>query len=113
MTAETVFSLANFLAVAGWLILIFARRTRWAGTFVAGAVLPLLFSVLYSGLIVAHWKDGDGGFGTLAGCRHCFPVNGYCWPDVSTTWPSTCSSEAGKYATQWSVTFHIGRSCPV
>ena len=72
MTPESVFSLANFVAIAGWLVLIFAGRRRWAGTLVTGAVLPLLFTILYSGLIVIHWKDGDGGFGTLRAVQALF-----------------------------------------
>src|SRR5215471_12795515 len=72
MTAENVFSMVNLLAIAGWVMLIFAGRTRWAGTLVTGAVLPLLFSVLYSGLIVAHWRDADGGFSTLAAVQALF-----------------------------------------
>jgi hypothetical protein len=72
MTAESIFSLANFVALAGWLVLIIAGRRRWAETLVTGAVLPLLFTVLYSGLIVVHWKDGDGGFGSPAGVQALF-----------------------------------------
>jgi hypothetical protein len=66
MTVEQVFSIANLLAVAGWLILILASRVRWVPSLVTGAILPLLFGVLYSFLIAAHWGETAGGFGTLA-----------------------------------------------
>jgi ABA4-like protein len=33
---------------------------------VLGAILPLLIGALYTGLLVAHWSEAKGGFGTLA-----------------------------------------------
>jgi Domain of unknown function (DUF4281) len=65
MTAEQVFSIANLLAVAGWLVLIVAGRFRWVASLVTGAILPLLFALLYSFLIAAHWGEKNGGFGSL------------------------------------------------
>jgi hypothetical protein len=72
MTAEQVFSIANLIAVAGWLILIVAGRIRWIASLVTGAILPLLFAVLYSFLVAAHWGEKTGGFGTLAQVRALF-----------------------------------------
>jgi hypothetical protein len=72
MTAEQVFSISNLVAVAGWLILVVAGRARWAATLVTGAILPLLLAVLYSGLIIAHWGETEGGFSTLAGVQSLF-----------------------------------------
>ncbi len=66
MTAEQVFSIVNAVAVGGWLILIFGGRARWVSALVTGSLLPLLFAVLYGGLIVTHWSERQGGFGTLA-----------------------------------------------
>lgn len=66
MTAEQVFSIANLMAVAGWVILIVAGRVRWVASLVTGAIVPLLFALLYSFLIAAHWGEKTGGFGTLA-----------------------------------------------
>jgi len=66
MTAEQVFSVANLMAIAGWLILIVAGRVRYMASLVTGAILPLLFAVLYSFLIATHWGEKTGGFGTLA-----------------------------------------------
>jgi hypothetical protein len=43
MTAEAVFSIANLVAVAGWLLLIAVPRNRRATT-VAGTIIPLLKS---------------------------------------------------------------------
>ena len=72
MNAEQIFSLANALAVLGWLLLIFGGRTRWAASMVTGAVLPLLFAVIYSGLLVGHLVGSNGSFQTLAGVSALF-----------------------------------------
>jgi hypothetical protein len=72
MTAEQVFFIANLIAVAGWLLLIVAGRTRWVSSLVTGIVLPLLFALLYSFLVAAHWGEKTGGFGTLAQVRTLF-----------------------------------------
>jgi len=72
MTPERLFSLANSTALLGWMILVFAGRRRWAAALVTGAILPALFAVLYSGLIVAHWGETQGGFSTLTGVAALF-----------------------------------------
>jgi hypothetical protein len=72
MTPERIFSLANSTALLGWLILIFAGRIRWAAALVSGALLPLIFAVLYAGLIAAHWGETQGGFSTLSGVAALF-----------------------------------------
>jgi hypothetical protein len=65
MTPERLFSLCNFLALIGWLILILAGRMRWAARMVTGVVIPLVIAILYAYLIAAHWGERQGGFGTL------------------------------------------------
>ena len=72
MTPQHVFSIANLVAVAGWLILIVAGRARWAAGLVTGAVLPLLFATLYGALIIAHLGGTHGGFGSLAAVQELF-----------------------------------------
>jgi hypothetical protein len=71
MTAEGVFSLANLIAVAGWILLIGAPRNRRATT-VAGTLIPLLLAGLYLALIAAHWGERRGGFSTLRGVSELF-----------------------------------------
>jgi hypothetical protein len=72
MNAEQLFSLTNSLALLGWLLLIFAGRARWAAPLVLGAVLPLLFAVVYSGLLVGHLGGSGGSFRTLASVSTLF-----------------------------------------
>ena len=66
MKAETIFSIANFTALAGWILLILAPR--WAGTrrIILSGALPLLLSISYLVLIVLFFGSADGGFGSLA-----------------------------------------------
>jgi hypothetical protein len=67
MTAEQVFSIANTIALLGWLLLVTLGPRRWAAPLITGAILPLLFAVLYGSLLAAHWgKTPGGGFGSLA-----------------------------------------------
>lgn len=65
MAPDRVFSLCSYLALAGWALLIFAGRTRWAARLITGAIIPLVFAVLYAYLIAMHWGESQGGFGTL------------------------------------------------
>lgn len=72
MNAQEVFSIVNLVAVAGWLILIVTGRARWAAALVTGAVLPLLFAILYGGLIISHLGDTHSGFSSLAAVQELF-----------------------------------------
>jgi ABA DEFICIENT 4-like len=71
MTAEGLFSIANLVAVAGWILLIAAPRNRRATT-IAGTLVPLLLAGLYVALLTAHWGDRRGGFSTLRGVSELF-----------------------------------------
>jgi hypothetical protein len=70
MTAAQMFSIANVIALAGWIVLIIGGRRRWISLLVAAVLL--LFALLYTGLIVTHWKGTEGGFGTLAAVQRLF-----------------------------------------
>lgn len=66
MTPDTLFQIASPLAMAGWLLLALAPLApRWADT-LAGFILPALLSLLYTGVILGHWWQGQGGFDSLA-----------------------------------------------
>src|SRR5262249_40872166 len=72
MTAAQVFSVANFIALAGWLILILLGRRVWVAPLLTGAILSLLIAVLYSWLIISYWPQAKGGFGSLADVQTLF-----------------------------------------
>ena len=64
--------MSNSVALLGWLILAALGWKRWAASLVTGAILPLVFAVLYAALIVAHWGETKGGFGSLASVGELF-----------------------------------------
>lgn len=72
MNAETVFSIANFTALAGWILLVFLPR--WIGTrkIVLSGALPLLLAVAYLILIVLFFGRAEGGFGSLSDVMKLF-----------------------------------------
>jgi hypothetical protein len=78
LAPDPVFSVANGLALTGWLALLLSpagsRRAPWARRY-AGRLLPLALAVLYVAMIASHWR-GEGGFGSLAEVRALFDVPG-------------------------------------
>jgi hypothetical protein len=66
MSPETIFSICTNLVLPGWLLLIFAPRWRWTTHVIAACVLPLALAVVYLLLVVTHFGQAEGGFGSLA-----------------------------------------------
>lgn len=72
MTPEQLFGLANMVALPGWAILIFAPR-RWPALNMLPAVgIPLVLSMLYTGLVLRHFAEAGGGYATLADVKTLF-----------------------------------------
>lgn len=65
MELEQIFSLAGFIAVFGWVVMILMPRNPNA-KLIGGVVMPLVLSVGYLLLIVQHFRGAEGGFGSLA-----------------------------------------------
>ena len=65
MDLEQIFSMAGFIAVVGWLVMIVLPRNRYA-RIAGGLVVPLILSVGYLLLIARHFRGAEGGFGSLA-----------------------------------------------
>ncbi len=65
MKAEQIFSIANLIALLGWIILIIAPRWIVTRKVVLSGAIPLLLSVAYLILIVLFFGKSDGGFGSL------------------------------------------------
>jgi hypothetical protein len=65
MSADQLFSICNSIALLGWLILAIAGPRRWASHLTTGVIVPLLLAVAYLLLVVGHWGETKGGFGTL------------------------------------------------
>jgi hypothetical protein len=76
MPAETIFSAANMLAMAGWLALLVAPRTRLVNWHVAGIAIPVLLATAYAVLLALHAPGAEGGFSSLAGVAALFRSEG-------------------------------------
>jgi hypothetical protein len=72
MSPEQLFSIANAVAAAAWLLLVFLPRHRWVTRSVTGIAVPMAFAVLYLGLIVVMLGRAEGSFSTLAGVAALF-----------------------------------------
>ena len=72
MTAESLFSICNFVVLPGWVLLVFVPRWPWTQK-IAGGIVPLLLAVAYLVLIVTNFsKSQGGGYGSLAQVAHLF-----------------------------------------
>jgi Domain of unknown function (DUF4281) len=65
MSADQVFSIANFASLCCWLMLILLPGKTWVSRVVAGVAVPAALAALYSVLIALHFAGSEGGFSTL------------------------------------------------
>lgn len=72
MKAETIFSIANMIALLSWIILLVAPRWKWTQKIILSGIIPLLLSVAYLVLIVLFFGKADGGFDSLANVMKLF-----------------------------------------
>lgn len=72
MNAEIVFSIANFTALAGWLLLVFVPRWKWTRKIVLSGAISLLLAAAYLVLIILFFGRSEGGFGSLADVSKLF-----------------------------------------
>lgn len=72
MTPDSLFQIANPIALSGWLLLL---ASPWLPRFadrVSGMAIPLILSVGYTALILAFWSSAEGGFDSLANVERLF-----------------------------------------
>jgi hypothetical protein len=72
MTAETLFMIANPLALIGWLALALAPLAPRLIDLFAGWFLPGILSLGYAVLMLVHFADAPGGFQSLADVQALF-----------------------------------------
>lgn len=72
MSPETIFSACGTLVLPGWLLLVFLPRWKWTARLVAAVIIPALIGVVYVYLVVAHFGQAEGGFGSLADVSRLF-----------------------------------------
>lgn len=65
MSPDSLFQLANPLALLGWLVLLASPLAPRAAQAISATAIPLLLALAYTGLILAFWWGAPGGFGTL------------------------------------------------
>lgn len=69
--AAQIFSIANLVAIAGWLALAVFSRRRWARVISAG-VVPGLLAAAYVIIVASVWGESEGGFSSLAAVAQLF-----------------------------------------
>lgn len=72
MTPDTLFQIANPIALIGWATLIAAPYIPRLSQLVAGLIIPLFMAVLYTALILTNFAGSDGDFNSLAGVQALF-----------------------------------------
>ena len=65
MSPDALFPLANYVALAGWLVLLVSPAAPASAERIAGGAIPLLLAVAYAGIVLAFWSRAEGGFGSL------------------------------------------------
>jgi hypothetical protein len=61
-----VFSIANLVATAAWIALVILPGRRWVTGIVTSTAVPLLFALVYVGIVATTFGRTPGGFSTLA-----------------------------------------------
>ena len=72
MTPEQAFSIVNLIATAAWVALVILPGRRWVTDIVTSTAVPLLFAIVYVGIVAATVGHTPGGFSTLAGVAALF-----------------------------------------
>ena len=65
MQADTIFSIANTTALAGWIVLLGSPFIPRIADRISGLLIPALLAVAYAGLVLAFWSSAKGGFDSL------------------------------------------------
>ncbi len=74
MSPDTLFSIANPIAMAGWLVLAagIVLKRPFLRDHVAGLYVPLLLAAAYTLIILVFWWNAEGGFDTLSNVQRLF-----------------------------------------
>ena len=72
MQPDQLFSICSMTAMIGWLILIIAPYLKVTATIVQKGIIPILLSIVYLYLIIAHFGGAEGGFGSIDEVRMLF-----------------------------------------
>ncbi len=72
MSPQQVFSVANTVALLAWIMLAVLPGRPWVTKTITTKVVPSLFAVLYTAIVVSLFGRTPGGFSTLAGVGMLF-----------------------------------------
>jgi hypothetical protein len=76
MDPAIVFSAANNLAMAGWLVMLVAPRSRLVTWWICGLGIPGLLAMLYVLFMLLYAPQAEGGFSSLAEVAMLFRNDG-------------------------------------
>lgn len=65
MSAESLFSICNGIALLGWLLLVILPRRRWVPGLITSVLIPCALALVYGFLLISHYPGAEGGFGSL------------------------------------------------
>jgi hypothetical protein len=72
MSPETIFSICNTAVLPGWLLLAVLPRWKWTTRLITSVIIPALLGFVYLYLVLAHFNEAEGGFGSLAQVQQLF-----------------------------------------
>jgi hypothetical protein len=72
MTPDTLFQIANPLALLGWVALALSPLGPVWTDRIAGYAIPVTLSILYAALMLAYWSGAEGGFDSLPNVQRLF-----------------------------------------
>src|SRR5262245_43579905 len=72
MNVDTIFGLANMIALAGWLMLLGSPFFPKLADHISGLAIPALLAIAYCGLVLAFWWLAKGGFDSLGNVAALF-----------------------------------------
>jgi hypothetical protein len=65
VTPQQLFSIVNLIATAAWIALVILPGRRWVTGIITSTAVPLLFAIVYVGIVATTFGRTPGGFSTL------------------------------------------------
>lgn len=72
MAPDVIFSICNTAVLPGWLLLAILPRWKWTTRLIASVIIPALLGCVYLYLVLTHFSEAEGGFGSLAQVQQLF-----------------------------------------
>jgi hypothetical protein len=65
MSPHQIFSIANFVALCCWLLLMIFPGKKWVTHTIAGVAVPVAFAAVYTVIMSVFFAGAEGGFWSL------------------------------------------------